>query len=236
MEGKQHEHSSCVTCPRRALTEWSELDPADLQIVDRHKRDRILQPGQVLYHQGDPCEGIYCIKDGLVGERRVDADGHSTLVRLCHPGTTVGYQELLSKSAYHNSAESLQESHVCFIGKSVVRQLLQGSPKLGERFLHRSLGDALDLQNALVVARTTKVKTRLLHVLMVFYERSGRYEPTSGHVFEIPIARQDLAALVGTAPATISRTIRKLEQDNIVHFQGNMATIPDLDVVFQQLC
>ena len=41
--------------------------------------------------------------------------------------------------------------------------------------------------------------------------------------------------VVGTAPETISRTIRNLEQDNIVHFHGNMATIPDLDVVFQQL-
>jgi CRP/FNR family transcriptional regulator len=135
----KHDHTRCTNCPRRALTEWRDLEPQDLEIVNRHKRDQFLKPGQVLYNQGDSCNGVYCIKEGLVGERRVDSEGHSTLVRLCHPGTTVGYQELLSKAAYRNSAEVLQESHVCFIEKSVVRQLLTKSPKLGERFLQRSL-------------------------------------------------------------------------------------------------
>ncbi len=116
-----------------------------------------------------------------------------------------------------------------------MKQLLATSPNLGERFLQRSLGDALELEDALVEARTMGVKNRLLHVLMVFYEQSGRHDPTDGHVLDIPIARQDLAALVGTAPETISRTIRKLEQDRIVHIQGNSAMIPDLDVVFRQI-
>jgi CRP/FNR family transcriptional regulator len=231
----RHGHSSCVNCPRRALTEWSQLAPEELELIDRHKRDQIYQPGQVLYNQGDSCEGIYCVKEGLVGERRVDADGHSALVRLSHPGMTVGYQELLSRSDYQNSAEILQESHVCFIAKSAVRRWLQDTPALGERFLRRNLQDVRELQTALVEARTLGVKTRLLHLLLVFYERNGRHDAASGHVFDIPVARQDLAALVGTSPETISRTIRKLEEEEIVYFQGNTAAIPNLDMVFQQI-
>lgn len=231
----EHSHSSCVTCPRRALTEWRDLEPHELDIVDRHKRDQCLPPGEVLYNQGDHCEGIYCIKEGLVGERRVDAQGHSTLVRLCHPGTTVGYQELLSKTPYRNSAETLQESHVCFIGRSVLRQLLANSPALGERFLRRSLEDTQQMEDALVETRTTAIKTRFLHILMTMYERSGSYDPEVGHVLEIPIARQDIAALVGATPETISRTIRKLENAQIVRFKGNNVVIPDLEVVFREI-
>lgn len=234
MVGKRH-HISCITCPRRALTEWRDLGPDELELVDRHKRDQILPPGQVLFHQGDSCQGIYCIKEGLVGERRIDSEGRSSLVRLCQPGTTIGYQEFLSKTAYRNSAEILQESHVCFISKSVLRQLLTNSPTLGERFLQRSIGDAQHLEDALVEARTTRTKTRLLHTLMTMYEQFGCYDPEIGYVLEIPIARQDLAALIGAAPETVSRTIRKLEEDEVVHFNGNSVIIPDLEIVFSQI-
>lgn len=231
----KHDHSGCTNCPRRALTEWRDLESQELGLLDRHKRDQFLKPGQVLYNQGDSCNGVYCIKEGLVGERRVDVDGHSTLIRLNHPGTTIGYQEFLSKTDYRNSAEVLQESHVCFIGKSVVSQLLAKSPQLGERFLQRSLAELQEIEGALVEARTTAVRIRLLHMLMVWYERSGSYDPTAGHVIEIPIARKDLADLVGVVPETISRTIGHLERDNVIRFHGNRAVIPDMDVVLQEI-
>jgi len=231
----EHAHSSCITCPRRELTEWRDLEIPELELVDRHKRDKILLPGELLYNQGDPCEGIYCVKDGLIGERNVDIDGRSSLVRLNHPGTTVGYQEFLSRTDYRHSAEVLQECHVCFIGKSVVRQLLAKSPALGERFLHRSLEDAQQLEESLVRVRTTSVKARFLHTLMVMYERFGSYGPTTGHTFELPVSRKDLGALIGIVPETISRTIRSLEQEALVHFDGNRVFIPDLEVVFDEI-
>lgn len=228
-------HSSCVTCPRRAITEWRDLDAQHLELVDRHKHDRIMEPGQILFHQGDPCDGIYCIKDGLVGERRIDAEGRSFLIRLSRPGTTVGYQELLSKTVHRNSAEILQPSHICFIGKSVVRQLLETAPSVGERFLQRSLSDSQDMENALVEAKTIGVRARFLHVLMTFYEHTGSQHPEHGHIIQIPVTRRDLAELVGTAPETISRTIRKIQDDGLVDFKGQQAIISDLDAVFDEI-
>ena len=232
----EHGPNSCVTCPRRQLTEWRNLETEHLELVNRHKHDRILKPGEILFNQGDESEGIYCVKDGLVGERRFDAEGHSILVRLNHPGTTVGYQELLSKTPFRNSAEVLQDSHICFINKSIVQQLIEGAPSVGQRFLRRSLKDAQDLEGSFVEVQTISVKARLLHVLMIFYERYGRLDPDVGHVFDIPVARQDLAALVGAAPETISRTTRQLQADGLVQFPGvRKAIIPDLDLVFDAI-
>jgi CRP-like cAMP-binding protein len=95
--------------------------------------------------------------------------------------------------------------------------------------------DVERLEDALVEARLYDAKTRFLHTLMTFYERYGRFEPATGHIVEIPLARQDLAALVGIAPETVSRTIRKLERDNIAQFYGNRVLIPDLEAAFAEI-
>lgn len=203
--------------------------------MNSSKRDRLFGPGEVLYHQGDACEGIFCIRDGLVGERRIDADGQSALVRLNHAGTTLGYQELLTKTAYRNSAEVLQECHVCFLSRSVVSELLAKNLSLGERFLRRSIRDMRQTEDSYIVAMNASIRSRLLHALLVLYEHYGKFEGSRGHVLEIPISRHDLAALIGTGPETISRTIRKLQEDRLAEFDGRTAYFPNLDAVYDEI-
>lgn len=93
----------------------------------------------------------------------------------------------------------------------------------------------MQLENDLFEARTTGVRARLLHVLLIFYEQNGNYEPENGYTVDIPISRQDLAALVGTAPETISRTIRKLQNEGVVRFQGQQAKFANLEAVFEEI-
>jgi CRP/FNR family transcriptional regulator len=171
----------------------------------------------------------------LVSERRLNPDGESVLVRLNHPGTTIGYQEFLTKAAYRNSAEILRESHICFLNRSVVSELLAKNPSIGERFFLRSARDLKQAEDSYVEAMTMSVRARFLHALLVLYERYGRCEEAEGHLLEIPIARHELAALIGTAPPTISRIIRKLQDEKLVRFDGQKAHFPNLDAVYDEI-
>ena len=233
--GRSLPTSSCTSCPRREATEWCDLTAEELELVNAFKHDRLFEAGEVLYHQGDSCEGIFCIREGLVGERHLDPEGETALVRLNYAGTTLGYQEFLTKATYRNSAEILQQSHICFLGRSVVSQLLTKNPSLGERFLRRSIRDLGKMEHRYILAIKSDIRSRLLHALLALYERYGHFEEAGGHVLEIPIARHDLASLVGTGPETISRTIRKLHEDRLVRFDGRMAYFPSLDAVYEEI-
>ncbi|WP_168206247.1 Crp/Fnr family transcriptional regulator [Labrenzia sp. PHM005] len=225
----------CAYCHRRKETEWCDLGARELEILSSSKHSRIYEAGELLYQQGDDCNGVFCIRDGIVGDRRVDADGNSVLVRLNYGATTLGYQEFLTKTEYRNTAEILQDSFVCFIHRSVISQLLSSDSALGERFLRRSIRDTQKLEDNYVVAMNASIRSRLLHVLLVLYERNGKIDTADRHVLEIPIARADLASLVGTGPETISRTIRKLQQDRLVEFDGRTAFIRNLDAVYNEI-
>jgi CRP-like cAMP-binding protein len=221
----------CTQCPLHKLEEWCVLDADDLAFVTAAKRDRLFEPGEVIFHQGDPCDGVYWIRTGLVGERRLDPDGEMALVRLGHSGKALGYQEFLTNKPYRNSSEALRPTTTCFLGRSAIRELMERNPALKERFFRRSLRDLEGTEESYVTALNRGVRSRLLYALLTLYERYGHFESGMGHVLEIPIARKDLVALVGTGPESISRTIRKLEKDRVARFDGRMVFFPDLDTV-----
>lgn len=228
-------HSSdCSSCPQRAKTVWCGVAAGELQLINRYKIDRICGPGEVLYHQGASCEGIYCLREGLVGERRVDANGESVLAQLHHPGAIIGYPEFLSRAAFRNTTEILRESHVCFLGRPLVNALLAADSDLGSRFLSKALQDFGDTEDRYVEALTATVRTRFLHTLLVFYEHYGRFVEPDGHLLEIPVGRQELAALIGTTPETISRTIRQLGDEELVRIKGNCAILPNLEAAYRE--
>lgn len=71
--------STCFACEVRQSTEWCDLNERALLRLDAVRCARKYEAGTVLFRQGDECKGIYCINAGLVGIRKVDAAGHSTL-------------------------------------------------------------------------------------------------------------------------------------------------------------
>lgn len=227
--------SRCSECHTRLKTEWRELSRSQLQYIDQLKISNNYRPGDFLYHQGDDCKGIFCIKTGLVGEQRVDANGKVSIVRLNYEGTTLGYRELLTGASYRNSAQVLNEGLVCFIEKSAVSELLAKDPLLGERFIKKTIEQLNAMEDNLCASFGLNVRQRLLHMLLTFYERHGRFKKGSGYTVKIPIKKREVGDLIGVGPVTISRTIKKLQEENLVIFKGRTAYFSSLKKIYDNI-
>ena len=225
---------SCYTCQRRDRSEWCALRDEDVGLLDRLKIYNNYQTGQVIFYQGNPCLGIYCIEDGTVGVRKTDADGNSMLVRLAHPGQTLGYRTFFSGSGYSASAEALTPARICFIDKSGVALLLERNPSLGQKFLLRLATDLEEAEDARLQASTLSVRARLAHLLLTLKDRFGSVTEDGTLTIQLPLTRQDLASMVGTRPETIARTIRVLTDEGVAKFAGRIVTVPDLDALLDE--
>lgn len=222
---------SCANCPSRRTTEWQVLSDSELELVDQAKRMRPLEPGAILFHQGDDAEGVYCIQSGLVGIRRLNVRGDSALIRLSSSGTTLGYRALLSKSPHRNSAEVLTPSVVCTIERSRVTRLLGENPRLGERFLQHCFTDMDETETDYAHSLTLHKKARFLHLLLVLYERVGHRDGTNNFVIDLPISRIELASLIGVQPASLSRLIRDIQAEGLLHFNSRRVRFTNMDAV-----
>ena len=224
----------CLQCPSRQTTEWQVLEKCQLTSIDAVRREIACEPGETLYSQGDPGNGIYCIQSGLIGLRRVDVNGNSVLIRLSSAGSTVGYRTFLTKEAHVNSAEALTTSVLCYIPRPRVEQMLKTNPRLGERFLQHFCDDAAETESDYVRSLTMGMKSRFLHLILIFYERFGYQDEDGNSVVELPVKRGELAELVGVRPESISRLIDQLQSDEIMRFNDRRVQFADVDEVLQQ--
>jgi len=229
------EFGNCFTCQTRGRTEWCVLSDDELEVVNEGKVRREYLPGEVIFYEGDDCRGVHCVERGMIGVRKTDAQGNEVLLRINHPGDTIGYRSFLAGDEHNNSAEAMEPSVLCFIEGSTVRSLLQMNPNLGIRFLRHAANDLNAAEEKVLQSATLPVRARFAHLLVVLKERYGVAGKNGELDLELPLSRQDMAAMIGIRPESMSRTIRSLEEDNIAQFSGRRVHIPSLQSLVDEL-
>jgi CRP/FNR family transcriptional regulator len=226
---------SCLNCQQREHAEWCELEGEDLELLDAARVTNLYQPGQVLFYQGNPCLGIFCVESGELALRKTDESGHSVIVRLVHAGQTLGYRAFFAGDNYTATCEALTEAQVCFIDKEAVRQLIHRNPALGLQFLRTVSEDLREAEEGKLAAVSLPVRARFAHLLLTLKDRHGTMGDDGVLRIELPMSRQDIAALLGARPETVARTIRALEDDGVARFSGREVWVEDLDSLLDEI-
>lgn len=226
---------SCFTCQNRDKTEWCVLAEEDVRLLDDAKRIQTYPTGQTLFHQGENWEGLYCVESGTVALRLTDAQGNSILVRLAHAGETVGYRGFFGNGVYATSAEVIQPTTVCRVSGDSLRAALSHNPTLGLRFLTHLVKDLDQAEEALLHQSTLPVRVRVVHLLLSLKDRFGEVGDDGVLEIALPMARQDMAALLGARPETIARALHDLKADGVVQLEGRHALVPDLDLLLDEI-
>ena len=216
----------CATCPTRRSAEWNAVDDVAIGLLNRAKAPRIYQRGELIFAQGDECEGIFCVEQGTVALRRVDRDGNVALVNLIHAGLTLGLRSYFSETPRQASAEALETCSICFIPSEAVESLLNSNAGLCRSFLKHVALDLGAAHRALLQKDALPVRNRTALLLLYLHDH---YNPTAnGDSFRVPLTRQDMAELIGTRPETVTRALHQMQEEGLLATSGRTVEIPSL--------
>lgn len=121
---------------------FGDLDPASLHQLVRRVRAVTLEPGQVLFRQGDPANSLYVVVEGAVvpiaeGDRRCK-------LAVLESGAFFGEIGLMTKQPRNATIEALVETKLLAIDRRLLRQLIGDAPSVTKsilRFLRARLID-----------------------------------------------------------------------------------------------
>jgi len=197
----------------------AEQDLAALQAICRVRE---CQRGELLFSDGEEAEGFYVVLDGKVKVYKLSAEGKERILHIVQPGGTFAEAAIFGNGLYPAYAEPLLTSRLLFIPKEGFLALLRGNSRIAinmiaglSRFLRQFAQQIEEL--------TFKdVPSRLASYLLTL---SRGQQAT----VELPIAKSQLASNLGTVSETLSRTLRKLSDDDIIRVNGKRVEILDVE-------
>src|SRR5713101_1463681 len=103
---------------------FSRLPAAELQALHKVTQDISFSRGQQIFCEGDPGDGIYLVRTGLVQISAVLENGERHVFSEVLPGDVFGEMALLDDQARSASASAEQETTVHFVPRREMVDLL----------------------------------------------------------------------------------------------------------------
>ncbi len=180
---------------------------------------------EMLFTQNQPATGFFLIESGQVKIYRMATDGREQVIHLFGPGEIFGEVPVFQGTVYPAYAQTTKKSNLLYIARDRFLELGKKQPEillsllavLSLRLRHFvELIDDFSLKD--ITARLAKFLCR---------HCSG----CSIKKVKLPFSKTDLAAQLGTIPATLSRTFKKLGDFEVIKVSGSFIEILDCETL-----
>jgi signal transduction histidine kinase len=109
---------------------FCELSAADIANVRKVTQERSFSPKQPIFNEGDPGDGIYVVKEGVVILAKVVAHGEARPISRAVEGDLFGEMAVLDDNVRSLGAVAEGTATVFFISRPDLQCLLESTPRL----------------------------------------------------------------------------------------------------------
>ena len=180
--------------------------------------------GQHLFREGDAFTAIAAVRAGTVKTYVVDHAGHEQVLGFHLPGELIGLNAI-SNARYPCNAVALDTVMLCRFSFPQLALLATRMPGLQEQ-LFRLLSQ--DIGKAALLAGDYSADERMAAFLVSLSRRYAArgFSPTR---FHLTMGRTDMANYLRLAAETVSRVLRRFQDDGLVQVDRRELEIRDMD-------
>lgn len=197
----------------------------NLELLASILRVRKFPKGEVIFADGDEADGFFIVGQGKVKIYKLSPEGKERILHVIQPGNSFAEAAIFDDGCYPAFAETLVSTELLFFPKREFFELLHQHTQLAinmiaglSRFLRLFTVQIEDLTFRDVPARLSR------YLLDISVEGS--------ELITLPITKSQLASNLGTTSETLSRTFRKLADDEIIAVKGKQITLLDFDRLY----
>ena len=178
----------------------------DLHVLVEHVGP--FHAGDHLFREGDPFEAIAAVRAGTVKTYVIDRDGHEHVLGFHLPGEVIGLSAIDGEH-FPCNAVALDTVMLCRFSFPKIAVLAARLPGL-QRQLFRLL--SRDIGRAALLAGDWSADQRMAAFLVGLSRRLAA-RGFSATRFQLTMARTDIANYLRLAPETVSRVLRRFQEE-----------------------
>jgi len=203
---------------------FKETAAEEIERIAQGTRALHLTRGEILFHRGDPCEGFHLVVYGQVKLAITSPQGADKVVEVIGPGMSIGEAVMFLEKPYPVYAQTLADSLLLHVSKSVVFAEIERNPGFSRRLLgglsRRLHGLVSDVEAYSLRSGAQRVIGYLL--------RDVQVSDAAGGEVTLPISKGVIASRLNLTPQHFSRILHELTAQGLIAVQGRTVRITDL--------
>ena len=210
------ENQAAAMAALKAEPYFKSLDDAELSRLARSLVERTYEKDQVIFLEGEPCQGLYIVREGSIKIYKLSAEGREQILTAVQAGGSFNEVAVFDGGPNPANAAALHSAKVWIVPRSAIVDLIQRRPDVALAII-QNLGARLRHLVGLVEDLSLRqVSSRLAKLL---FEMSAGQEPG--------LTQQEMAARLGTVREMVSRSLKQLEVRGLVRIERGKIVVLD---------
>lgn len=178
--------------------------------------------GELLFLEGEVCQGLYIMHSGSVKLYKIAPNGREFILRVLEEGDSFNEVPVFQGGGNPVNASAMEESQVWVVESGTIQKVLDQHPDLYHTIVQRLAQNLRMLVGLLEEMAFFQVTQRLARLLL---QAAAAPENLRN------VRQDELAARLGTVREVVSRSLRELERRGAINVDRRQITILDINLL-----
>lgn len=189
-----------------------------------HASERRLEAKEHVFCEGDPRTHVYRIEEGVVAIYKTLFDGRRRIIDFAYPGDYIGLGMI---GEHIMSAQATCPARVRCLSAAALESLAETDASLALKLYKSVCQDLAAARSLLVTVGQRSAIERVAAFLVALRRRTG---DGASDVVTLAMRRSDIADLLGLTIETVSRTLTKLREMDVIDVEQGGTTVRLRDI------
>jgi len=203
---------------------FSELSEPELERIAQVAVPRSYPADTRVFHEGDPGDACYIVRDGSCRVTREHPDGRAITLATLGPGAIFGELAMLDGESRSASVEATENTELLALPAGDMRALIRSHPEMAEKLVIALTRRLREANERITRQSFQTVPSRVAGVLNQLLAEDT-LTPLVKDGVTIRLRQSDLAQLAGTSRESVSRFLATLERAGVVQVGRGRVTV-----------
>jgi len=191
---------------------FSDLTDTELKLVQQKLYLRRFKRNNLILFEEDTGNSLFVIKAGRVKISHISPDGNEAILAILGQGDFFGELSVIDGQGRSASVTSIDEVELLMLHRTDFLDLIERIPKIAITLLKELAGRIRKSDSHIRSLSLLDARGRIASTLIRLAEDIGMMHEGKVTISELPLQR-DLASIAGTSRETISRVLKKFEEE-----------------------
>jgi CRP/FNR family transcriptional regulator, cyclic AMP receptor protein len=203
---------------------FSELSAPELERIAQVAVPRSFPADTRVFHEGDPGDACYIVKEGSCRVTREHPDGRAITLATLGPGAIFGELAMFDGERRSASVEATEDTELLALPAGDVRRLIREHSEMAEKLVVALTRRLREANERITRQSFQTVPSRVAGVLNQLLAEDA-LAPIVRDGVTIRLRQSDLAQLAGTSRESVSRFLATLERAGVVQVGRGRVTV-----------